>query len=302
MVSLEQNRLAKVIQQLEGQDLSSIPTVLARILAVSRNPKSNAADLAAVCEMDKASSARLLRAANSVYYATESRFRVDSIKDAIVRIGFRTAEELIISSKVSSVLKTDTAIDDYSSSSLWKHSVAVGIGSRLIYNRVYGAGKIDPFIAGLLHDMGIAIEHQFLFNDGFKDAILHRHEKQSLLTEEETSAMGVNHEELGLIVAQKWNFPEHLAVVIGHHHNLGAKNEEHMKMIHVVRMAEYLCFSRDLGYSDFSQPYAEILRETKNVLGLEDEVLIQIADELAKSVGALVNLGWFSEMRLKRSL
>ena len=116
------------MQQLDGQDLSSIPSVLARILAVSRNPKSNAADLAAVCEMDKASSARLLRAANSVYYATESRYRIDSIKDAIVRIGFSTAEEIIISSKVSSVLKSDAAIDDYSSSSLWKHSVAVGIG------------------------------------------------------------------------------------------------------------------------------------------------------------------------------
>ena len=298
----EQNRLTKVVQQLDGQDLSSIPSVLARILAVSRNPKSNAADLAAVCEMDKASSARLLRAANSVYYATESRFRVDSIKDAIVRIGFRTAEELIISSKVSSVLKTDTAIDDYSSSSLWKHSVAVGIASRLVHTRVYGAGKIDPFIAGLLHDIGIAIEHQFLFNEGFKDAVVRRHEKQSLLAAEETAVMGVNHEELGLIVAQKWNFPDHLAAVIGHHHSLGVDNEEHMKMIHVVRLAEYLCFSRDLGYSDFSQPHAEILRESRNVLGLDDEVLGRMADELAKSVTALVNLWWFSEMRLRRSL
>ncbi len=295
----QRHHLDKILQGLAHHEISTIPSILTRLLGVSRDPKAHAADLAAVCELDKATSARLLRAANSVYFATENRDRVDSIKDAIVRIGFGVAEEIILSATVSALMKSSTAIADYTASALWKHSIAVAIAARLIYNQRFRRGSIDPFITGLLHDLGIAIAHQFLYEDGFQSAVVQRFEKQSLLADEEEACMGVTHEQIGEAVAKKWNFPQHLVAVIGHHHDMNVQQEDCVAMIHVIRLAEYLCFIQHLGYSDFSEGYATVLLESRTVLNLDDDTLQSLSDQLAKEMGNLESLGWFSELRLK---
>jgi len=295
----KKQNLDKVLQGLERSELSTIPSVLVRLLSVSRDPKAHAGDLATICEMDKSTSARLLRAANSVYFATENRDRVDSLKDAIVRIGFGVAEEIILSSTVSSLLKSSSTIADYSANALWRHSIAVAIASRLLYNSRFSSGNLDAFIMGLLHDLGIAIEHQFLFEDGFQPALLQRFEKQSLLSDEEEACMGVTHQEVGRAVAMKWNFPKHLVDAIGHHHDMDIQDDRNLAAIHVIRLAEYLCFIQHQGYSDFSEAYASILLESREVLSINDESLQAISDQMAREMANLESLGWFSELRLK---
>ena len=86
--------LDKVLRTLDQHELSTIPSILVHLLKLCRDPKSSASDLAAICKMDKSTSARLLRAANSVYFATSNRDRIDSIRDAIVRVGFTNRRKL----------------------------------------------------------------------------------------------------------------------------------------------------------------------------------------------------------------
>ncbi len=300
MFGKSQNKnLDRIIRGLDHQEISTIPSVLSRILTVSRDPKSHAADLASVCEMDKATSARLLRAANSVYYATGNQDRVDNIKDAIVRIGFHTAEEIIMSATVSSLLKTAKGIADYTPTALWRHSIAVAVGCRLIYHHKYGATSKDLFVVGLLHDFGIAIEHQFLSEDGFQDAIVRRFQNESLLAEEERAVMGVTHQEIGELVARKWNFPDHMIAVIGHHHDHDHHDEKYEALLHVIRLAEYMSFKQQQGYADFSGAYAQQLEASRAALGIEPNVIELMSDFMAKEMNNLTNLGWFSELRLK---
>ncbi|MFH0878814.1 MAG: HDOD domain-containing protein, partial [Lentisphaerota bacterium] len=159
--------------------------------------------------------------------------------------------------------------------------------------------NLDPFMVGLLHDLGIAIEHQFLFNDGFHLALSQRFEKQSLLADEERICMGVTHEEIGELVARKWNFPSHLVAVIGHHHRMESDHHEFADLLHVVRLAEYLSFKQQHGYCDFSEPYALTLKPSQEALGISDDALLLVSDQLAREMANLVNLGWFSELRIK---
>jgi HD-like signal output (HDOD) protein len=291
--------LDKVLQTLDRHELSTVPSILVHLLKVSRDPKSSASDLAAICEMDKSTSARLLRAANSVYFATSNRDRIDNIRDAIVRVGFGQSEEIILSATVSALMKTNRTINDYTSTALWRHSIAVGVAARLIFTKRFGLGILDPFMVGLLHDLGIAVENQFLMQEGFEKALVHRFENQSLLIEEEMRHLGTNHEEIGEAVARKWNFPNHLIVVMGHHHNLSPEGDNYISLLHVIRLAEYLCFKQMQGYADFSEPYASELYESKTVLGITDQLLEWVFNELSKEMNNLVNLGWFTEMKLK---
>jgi len=289
----------KVLHTLDRHDLSTIPSILVHLHNVSHNPKSSASDLAAICEMDKSTSARLLRAANSVYFATNNRDRIDNIRDAIVRVGFGQSEEIILSATVSAWMKTNRTINDYTSMALWRHSIAVGVAARLIFTKRFGLGIFDPFMAGLLHDLGIAVENQFLMREGFEKALVHRHENRSLLIEEEMRHLGTSHEEIGEVLARKWNFPNHLIAVMGHHHNLSTADNNYINLLHVIRLAEYLCFKQMQGYADFSERYATELYESKTALSIDDHLLEWVFSELSREMGNLVNLGWFTELKLK---
>jgi HD-like signal output (HDOD) protein len=298
-VKKQRQLIDKVLHTLERHDLSTVPSVLVHLHKVSRDPKSSASDLAAICEMDKSTSVRLLRAANSVYFATSNRDRIDNIRDAIVRIGFGQSEEIILSATVSALMKTNNKINDYTSMALWRHSIAVGIAARLIFTKRFGSGVLDPFMAGLLHDLGIAVENQFLMQEGFEMALVHRYENQSLLIEEEMRHLGTNHEEIGEIVARKWNFPNHLIAVMGHHHNLSTADDNYISLLNIIRLAEYLCFKQMQGYADFSEGYAAELYERKTALGIDDQLLEWVFNELSREMSKLVNLGWFTELKLK---
>ena len=83
--------LATLDRCLEKQQLSTISVVLTRIMRVIDDPNSNAADLAAIFEMDQTSSVNLLNIANSSYFKTSS-VAVDNIKTAIVRVGYNADE------------------------------------------------------------------------------------------------------------------------------------------------------------------------------------------------------------------
>ncbi|MBN1673744.1 MAG: HDOD domain-containing protein [Kiritimatiellae bacterium] len=299
MKTRERN-LEKVMAGLQHQDLSTIPAVLQRIVNVSQDAKAQAVDLAQVCELDKSSSARILRAANSAYYSTRNQNRVGSIREAIVRIGFRTTQEIIMSAAVCNLFRANKVIADYSSTLLWKHSMFVGVANRLIYAQRFGESKLDPFVAGLLHDVGISIEHQFLFYDGFPEAITKRQENQSLLVAEEEKYLGLTHEEVGRQIAKRWNFPEHLVAVLGHHHSTDAASVEEQRLIHVTRLSELLCFEMQFGYCDFSESYSEALYASQERLGIDDESFLGLAQQLKHEIEGLTDLGWFSDLRVRR--
>ncbi|NCC49854.1 MAG: HDOD domain-containing protein [Spartobacteria bacterium] len=293
-------KLGRVLAGLETNEMSTVPVVLSRILSISRAPDSGAEDLARLCEMDKATTARILRAANSIYFAPDIQGRrVDNLRDAIVRIGFRTAEEIALSATISNVFKASRLVGDYSLNNLWKHSMAVGIGNRLLFSRLFPNTGMDAFTAGLLHDMGIALEHQFLAEEGFYEAVQYRHARQSLLVDEEHAAMKTNHQLVGHAVAKKWNFPEHLQAVILHHHDPLLKNIEHENLIHVTRLSEIMCYRLSLGYSDFSDRHLLMLRESMFKLGVDEDFLEHIGRKLVEVLEAYVNIGLFSNLRLK---
>jgi putative nucleotidyltransferase with HDIG domain len=286
----------RVLNALNHQDISTIPLILYEILLMSRNPKADANDLANVCKKDIAGSARLLRAANSIYYGRSlDQPKVNTLKEAIIRLGFKRAQEIMLSATLSPIMAAQGSVMDYSANGLWKHSIAVGIGNRLLYARAFGVDmSLDPYLAGLLHDIGIAIEHQTLFSQGFSDAAQKRYEGETELLTEEMKILGITHEDIGTAVARRWSFPNYLIEVIGHHHSLDPNRHQNHHLIHINRVSEWMCYFLNLGYCDFSRAYAEKLSESKQVLGLTEEDIKDASLHLKAEVQGYVGMNWFS--------
>ena len=286
-------RLKKLVKSLRNERLFTVPSVLGELLRISRDPLADASDLAKITESDPTISARLLKTANSVYYGKTNRVPVDTITDAIVRLGFRKSEEVIMSATVCAALVTHRSSAEFSMWELWRHSYAVGICNRMLNTRIFDRPDFDPFLAGLLHDIGIIIENQFLYDEGFFRATEARQANESLLTVEEEQFIGLTHEEIGEAVASDWNIPEHIVAVIGHHHNMTEVNPRIRHLLHCTRVSEWICFILKLGYCDFSQAHADELIQSRSLLKLTDSDIESVAGALEEEMKILGGIGWF---------
>ena len=286
-------RIKKLVRNLKKERLFTVPSVLTELLKVSSDPLANAQDLALICEKDPTITARLLKTANSVYYGKANRGQIEQVGDAIVRIGFRKSEEIIMSATVCAALVTHRSSCDFSMWELWKHCYAVAICNRMISTHVFDKPDIDPFLAGLLHDIGIIIENQFLAEEGFLKATEQRQRQDGLLTDAETELLGFTHEELGLAVAKEWGFPAHIAAVVGHHHDLDVEDPRLRHYVHCTRMSEWICSVLQLGYADFGTAHADELMQSRSRLKLTDQDIDEVAKALTEEMDMLGSMGWF---------
>lgn len=218
-------------------DISSIPQVALRVLEVANDPDSSASDLKEVMETDAALSARVLRYVNSSAYAV--RTRITNLQQAIAYLGMKQIRNIALTASLAEMFRNDMGVEPYRRSSLWKHLVSVGICARLIAMRCKIAAFEDVFLAGLLHDIGIILEDQYV-HPKFRQMIMALTPEKSLC-EWERQFLGFDHAELGEAVARAWGFPENVRTSIAFHHNAALYRGEQINIIRCVAVANLIC-------------------------------------------------------------
>ena len=278
---------------IQEQQLSTINDVIEKIMEVIGDPKSSAGDLARIYEVDQTSSANLLRIANSAYYNVSGIY-VDNIRIAIVRVGYKKAQEIVMAATVCDLFKDETLIGDYSRRELWKNSMAAAIASRMIYTDRFKSDESYPFLAGLLRNIGIVLLDQFLHHYGFRDAISDRFENETMLVEEERKYLGITHEEIAGEIAGEWNFSNELKYIMGNHHTRGkAVDKKLERLVDVIRLSELMCFNLGIGYSDFPESNREALSRSQEELGVDDTALSSLQNSLSDEIDKLKESKWF---------
>ena len=119
----KQKKLKHIVALVNESDISSIKNVVSGIIRIMNDPRSTAKDLKEIIQIDPPLTAKILRVANSAYYAT--RRRISELQQAIIWIGFDALKELAFSQKVCEIFDKDESIEGYSRTLLWKHGVAV---------------------------------------------------------------------------------------------------------------------------------------------------------------------------------
>lgn len=283
-------------------DIDHAHNVYQQLLDVSPDPETRMTDLIRIQDSDTSARTRLLSIANSPHYWNRSQTRVDAPREAITLVGRDTAEEIMLAATSRSLFRATDSVADYSPNKLWKHSLIAAVACRRIYRSRFDDINHDAFLAGLWHDVGIVFEHRCWFQEGFAQAVQTAADSQVLLTLPETDQLGVTHEQTGAYVAQKWALPDHIAAAMGHHHDTSCSGMLPQRYVHVVRLAEYLCFEMGLGYCDFPESYAETLLASQEQLDIDDETVLGIAQALTAEVEELDDFGWFSRLQLRRTV
>jgi HD-like signal output (HDOD) protein len=201
--------LDQLLSLVNHSEIASIKATLSKIIEVIHNPESSVMDLKNLIEIDPPLAANVLRRANSAFYGM--RRGIHSIMDAIIFIGFDAVKELTLNQKFFELFqKNGVEIHGYSRRVLWEHSIGVALCGKLIYRREFRKNGGDMYTAGLIHDIGIIVEDQFLHAE-LLSILADKEEHERDLHSAEADVLGYCHEDIGKRLAEDWNFPEELS-------------------------------------------------------------------------------------------
>lgn len=239
--------IRNLVEQVNASDISSIKSIVNAIIRVINDPHSTVKQLKEVILLDPPLAAKVLRIANSAYYSRSFTRTITEIEKAIIWIGSDIIKELALSQKVCEIFDRDEEIGAYSRKSLWTHSIAVALTAKMTYRKEFGLPGENAYMAGLLHDIGIIAEDQFLQED-FQRALLLSQTKNMDMARAETETWGYNHAELGQAVANSWNLPAELVVTIGYHADPLAYEGSFSKIICTLYAADFVCQEKGFAF------------------------------------------------------
>jgi HD-like signal output (HDOD) protein len=242
-------------------------------------------------EKDPDLTARLLRLGNSAFYGFSTR--LSTISETISLIGIQQVEDLILASSI--VDQFAGLSDDFvNMESFWRHSLACGIGARLLAleRRLPKADKF--FVAGLLHDVGRLV--LFAHAPDTARAIFDLYRKERLLLREaETRVLGYDHQRIAGALMHQWNYPVNLAQAVACHHQPESSQLAREEAA-VVHLADHLVNAMQIGTSGerhvppLSMKAWEALHFSTDVLaavvGGIDEQLEAVEDVFLSKAGA----------------
>jgi putative nucleotidyltransferase with HDIG domain len=192
----------------------SHPAVYMRLVEVVNHPYSSSEDIARIISEDPGLTARLLRIANSSFYAFPGR--IDTVSRAVTIIGTTQLCDLALATSAAKLFNKIPS-DMIDQRNFWEHSISTGVFARQLAasRRLPNVERI--FTAGLLHDIGRAV--LFICCPEWSYHLLDKTRKENLLMYElEREEMGFSHAQLGAALLEEWNIPESIREAAARHH------------------------------------------------------------------------------------
>ena len=259
-------------------NVSTLPQVALAVMQIAGDVNTGAADLKKVVEEDPALTVRIIRSANAAAHGL--RNRITNIQRAISYLGFGRIRNIVVTTSVSAVFKSDQTIKMYRRPMLWRHLVATAIAARLIATRCGLANFEDAYLAGLLHDIGIVLEDQYV-HPNFRYLIESLTEERTL-TAGEYDVLGFDHTVLGEEVAKMWKFPPAIRAAIRFHHDSQNSADEHAMIVCCVEAANILCSLK--GITSVGLKLVTTSVHAFKRLGLEKSDITDLAIDIDKAL------------------
>ncbi len=263
-----------IIERIESLDeLKSPPAILQELLSLFDDPDVEIEDLVKVIEKDVNITSKIIKMANSAFYAPPSP--ITTTKSAIMRIGLRGVEVIALG---LGIFDKANIIDHKGFDYIFRvHSLSVGvIASKLASITDCGITPEEAFVAGLLHDIGIMVFYIIVENDYINVAL----DVSMDFLSKEKQLFGMTHEEAGKILLEKWGFPDMFSQIVGKHH-ITDKNDKPSLLIKFADMTASRYFDSFLEFKwEDMQEYVEIAE----ILGVSMDVIESMERDLYNQV------------------
>lgn len=200
------------------RDVPILNTEAYRLIAYVSSNDATFPGLEALIKNNPGLVSQILRWANSAYFARQSK--AETLQQAMVTLGFSNLRQLFLFNFYTSVgglFQSQAAVID--------HGRACARLAEYICKSAGGTAEecAKVRMGGLLHDVG-RMALAFFFPEHYERVAQQMREKNIPSFMAELLVFGTEHQTVGSLLCNRWNFPTYLGAVIGDHHYLQAEN------------------------------------------------------------------------------
>ena len=284
--------VALILRRIEA--LPTLPSVAMRLLALTADDESHAAEVIELVGSDPALTARLLTMCRSAEKGVASD--VVSVERAVMLLGFTAVRNAVLSIQVVEMFRrrgdgADPVIDH---AGFWRHCLAVAVAAELIAQahpqcRDVSAG--DAFVCGLLHDVGKLALAEMLPRS-YARVVELADLNQADISGFERSVVGLDHHTAGKRLAEQWGLAPPVRDSVWLH---GCPYDtvpelEHRRLVGLIGLADLAARHCHLGFSgnyDLFEDPAERAEELGFRREIVDEIRTPLFEQLEARCGLL---------------
>ncbi len=272
-----ESQLKKIHRFIEK--MPSLSTTVSKVMEICSRQDTSPNELNKVISLDPVLTGQVLKLINSAYYSLMNK--VTSLTRAIIMLGINTVKNLALSTAIIRCVGQTEKSKVLPIRDFWAHSIGVGVLAKLL-----AAGKGVPlaqreeyFVAGLLHDLG-----KIPFGDDYINVLRRAKNGQTELIGVEKLLLGVDHEEIGGLIAKKWKLNQVITDAIIHHHNPESAEEENREFVALVALANCYVNLFDIGYAGNQFPDEAKITQALEMADLEWEDVARLTDSVNEEI------------------
>lgn len=245
-----------------------LPRAATELMALAGNCSTPIAKIVELIESDPMLAARVVSRANSAAFSADQPSR--TLREAVSRLGLNRLRDIVVEAAVSLRVFRVPAYQP-TMERLRTHATATAEIARVVCRYATMDGEL-AFLAGLLHDIGVA---------GVLIALAERPKAEQPDATLLRYALDQAHAQASERMATLWQLPMELVLVGRHHHELMVGKYVH-PLSAVIAVAEEEATLRDAGLPDIDRPSPMLLGKAQASLGIDARKLALMRADLDK--------------------
>lgn len=262
--------------------MPSLSTTVGKVMEICSRTDASPNELNKVISLDPVLTGQVLKLINSAYYSLVNK--VTSLTRAITMLGMNTVKNMALSTAIIRTVAGSKKSKALPTTKFWAHSIGVGVSAKLL-GEVKGLPVMEReelFLAGLLHDLG-----KVPFGDEYIEVLNIARFEQLPLRDVEFEVMGIDHQEVGNLIAEKWKLNKVITNCICKHHDLHtlASLEGQMgQQIGLVALGNVYANIYDHGFAGNPFPAEEDIKILLDLVDLSWEEYCGIGDRVIEEI------------------
>ncbi|THB78524.1 MAG: HDOD domain-containing protein [Desulfobulbaceae bacterium] len=259
--------------------MPSLSTTVGKVMEICSRVDASPNELNKVISLDPVLTGQVLKLINSAYYSLVNK--VTSLTRAITMLGLNTVKNMALSTAIIKSVSSAKKSRALPTSKFWAHSISVGVSAKLLAatQDIPILEREEYFISGLLHDLG-----KVPFGDEYIDVLDHAKNEQIPLIMAERDLMGIDHQEVGQMIAEKWKLNESITACIESHHEPELLEDELQKKVAFVALGNVYSNIYDIGFAGNHFPSEDELAKLLELTGVSTEDFADIRNDIEDEI------------------
>ncbi len=260
-----------------AKEIQPLPASVRRLMKLVSSDLYSTSDIVEVVQYDPALAGDLLVRANSAESAGQSR--ISEIKVAVTRLGANTVVQTALGRALNRQMSGALPAYGLEKGDMWEHALASSVAADLVLARAGTTLPSNLSTGALLHDVGKLIISACLPPSLVTSLAQTAEIENRELVLVEHDVLGIDHAEVGAIVARSWGLPESIQVAITKHHDWREISDRFTLGVALSNRLAHLIHEIDEEADPREPPEAEEALDLMAMVGLEEHQYLPLVGE-----------------------